>query len=47
MFCHCYPDWIVYIVCAYPIISSFALYYEERKNAALLKKITELTKDAI
>ena len=45
MYCHCYPDWVVYIVCAYPIIASFALYYEERKNSDLRRQIEALKKN--
>lgn len=44
MICHCLPDWIVYILYAYPIISCFALYMEERKNADLLRQIKNLQK---
>ena len=44
MYCHCYPDWVVYIVCAYPIIASFALFMEDRKNTDLLRQIKNLQK---
>ena len=47
MICQCYPEWMFYVVCAYPIIVSFALYYEEQKNAELRIKILEYSKDAV
>jgi len=44
MICQCYPEWMFYAVCIYPVIVSFALYYEERKNQELHLEIKNLQK---